>query len=291
MLVVTNGSPKTSFALVGSGNLSKGGFVSNVECWLYTEAAEHVQALREWFDRHFEDSKPLTAEMINQYRPKYKTAQNATRIVSKQQLAIEATVSHIQGATLKRRQAAINAAKRYMKSGKFAHSWAKASHGVDRLRSSLDYPRFDFSKQQWAGFYSNFALGHLIPIYRDRLFQKKAKLRAAFEHLIDDAIPAHTRLSAVLNKTGRLYMPRVGLNTVSKILACHDRKEWPVYNGRVEIALDEYGYHVARTGDAAEKYLAFKKAMLEFMKDADIPDVVALDCFFNFTFQKSQKKN
>src|SRR5437867_934465 len=103
VLVVTNGSPKTSFALVGSGNLSKGGFVSNVECWLYTEAAEHVQALREWFDRHFEDSKPLTAEMINQYRPKYKTAQNATRIVSKQQLAIEATVSHIQGATLKRR--------------------------------------------------------------------------------------------------------------------------------------------------------------------------------------------
>jgi HKD family nuclease len=290
VLIVMNGPQNASFALVGSGNLSRGGFISNVECWLYTEAVEHVQALTKWFNEHFGNSKPVTPEIIKQYRPKYKRAQKASKIIGKQQRAIEEALTEIQAATLKRRKAAINAASRYMASEKFARSWAKASQEVARLRSSLDYPYFNFSKQQWAEFYANFTLGHLIPIYRDRLFKKKARVRAAFAHLIDDTKPAQARLSAVVNKTGSLSISRVGLNTVSKVLACHDRKTWPVYNGRVEAALDEYGYHVARTSDTAVKYLAFREAMLAFMKDANIPDVIALDCFFNFTFKKSQQK-
>jgi len=43
VLLVTNSSPRSSFALVGSGNLSKGGFVTNVECWLYIRGVAVVQ--------------------------------------------------------------------------------------------------------------------------------------------------------------------------------------------------------------------------------------------------------
>lgn len=64
-----------TFAVVGSGNLSKGGLVSNVECALYTEDATLVKRLSIWFDEVFGAAKPITEEVIKAYSYEYSRSQ------------------------------------------------------------------------------------------------------------------------------------------------------------------------------------------------------------------------
>src|ERR1700726_4626301 len=45
--------------IVGSGNLSSGGLLGNVECGLFTSSETEVNTLRAWFDACWKASAPL----------------------------------------------------------------------------------------------------------------------------------------------------------------------------------------------------------------------------------------
>ena len=84
-------------------------------------------------------------------------------------------------------------------------------------------------------------------------------------------------------------MPGFGVATVSKILASHDPKTWPVYNNRVAAVLDDFGYKAERGAGPAGRYLAYKKAMADFMADCKAKDTLALDAFFLDASGKTEK--
>ena len=63
-------------------------------------------------------------------------------------------------------------------------------------------------------------------------------------------------LPSVLNEGKSLYVPGFRLNAVTKVLAAYDRKTWPVYNRRVEGALNDFGYPKRRAVGKADQYLA-----------------------------------
>ena len=291
VLIVGASSANGSFALVGSGNLSRGGFATNVECWLYTSAKDQVAALTLWFDGHFDKSTDLNLKAIKDYDPRYRKAQKAAKAISHEQKGIEQELEEIRVAKIADRARAVKEAQIYFRSPKFLKSWRESSRKVDRLRDALDYPDLNVTKKGWESFYDNWTLGHLVPIYRDRVIKDRQRLQGALKHLIDDSIPVTNRLASVLDKSGKFYISGMGLNTVSKILACHDRKQWPVYNEPVETALREFGYDFPRSGSRAMKYLAFKRAMESFMKDSKARDVVALDRFFHFISQGVKSKS
>jgi phosphatidylserine/phosphatidylglycerophosphate/cardiolipin synthase-like enzyme len=72
-VLVVSGEQSRDFAVVGSGNLSAGGFRDNVECSLFTDDQELVSDLSGWFD---EVSKTLAVKLeepvIRLYEPLYK---------------------------------------------------------------------------------------------------------------------------------------------------------------------------------------------------------------------------
>lgn len=72
------------FAIVGSGNLSPGGLLNNIECSLYTGDKGLLLRLTNWFDRLFgEDASPVTAPVINAYEPSHQAARRRAKEVQK----------------------------------------------------------------------------------------------------------------------------------------------------------------------------------------------------------------
>ena len=65
---------KARFAIVGSGNLSKGGLHNNCECGVFVSNRLTVDALCAWFDAQFAAGSPLNEQMIKAYEPDYKKA-------------------------------------------------------------------------------------------------------------------------------------------------------------------------------------------------------------------------
>jgi HKD family nuclease len=65
---------KLRFAIVGSGNLSKGGLLANVECSAYIDRSDSLSQLKSWFDHLFCVATPITKDLIAEYEPCYKNA-------------------------------------------------------------------------------------------------------------------------------------------------------------------------------------------------------------------------
>jgi HKD family nuclease len=63
------------FAIVGSGNLSGGGLLNNIECSLYTEDGGVLLRLKRWFDTLFYDERAssVTPSVIKECEPFHRT--------------------------------------------------------------------------------------------------------------------------------------------------------------------------------------------------------------------------
>jgi hypothetical protein len=70
----SNDTHKLRFAIVGSGNLSQGGLLDNVECSAYIDGPESVLQLKSWFERLFTLATPISVDLIREYEPRYRNA-------------------------------------------------------------------------------------------------------------------------------------------------------------------------------------------------------------------------
>jgi predicted RNA-binding protein with PUA-like domain len=68
--------PDRGFAIVGSGNLSGGGLLDNIECSLYTDDNRVLFRLKRWFDALFYDerSSSVASSLIKKYEPFHQMA-------------------------------------------------------------------------------------------------------------------------------------------------------------------------------------------------------------------------
>lgn len=78
-----------SFAIVGSGNLSRGGLQGNVECGVYTNDSATVAELCHWFDKLFQRSPCLTPEGVLDYKRKWDKLQAAAKKLREEQAEAE----------------------------------------------------------------------------------------------------------------------------------------------------------------------------------------------------------
>lgn len=276
------------FALVGSGNLSEGGLRTNVECFIYTAEDSHILQLVSWFNDLFQQAHEFGEDDIRAYEPKYKKVRQAVSNIQKQQKKVEQIIADRQIAFLAQRQQAVKRAKQDFQKTDFADGWQKRKDSTELMKRLLHYPTFDFSKEEWKKFYGVYELGHLIPIYRDRVFRQEKRLKEALRLLIDETKPIGDRLKAVLDRGGSHAISGLRINTVSKILAVHDPSRWPVYNSPVATTLRHFGYQPPRGGGLAGKYEAYAKLMQEFMKECSARDVYALDWFFYWFAQEKK---
>jgi hypothetical protein len=282
----------SKFALVGSGNLSAGGLGDNVECWLYSDDVGVVRQVTAWFDTQLADplkAQPLRAPAIATYLPKYQKAQKFKTHVRRLQREAEDAIVEEHEATMHRWKQAVQEAHRYFRTKKFRHDWSQRVTAIPAMRRALAYPSFEFGVSGWKAFYDILAFGHLIEINRDSTFYNHAaKLRAAFRHLVDEAIDIEDRLNDVLERGGSYRIPGVNLNIVTKVLLVHAPSRWPVFNGAVKKALRHFDYVPPRGASPGRKYLAYAELMERFRTESGAKKLAHLDTFFFHKFDANR---
>jgi HKD family nuclease len=272
------------FAIVGSGNLSAGGFRDNVECSVFVNDKGLVDDLQHWFDAVFTDedaTRTLTNPDIQEYEPKFKKARRHSAAIRKAQQQVQAKLAEQHSGELRRWRQALAAAKKYFKSDQFANWYpGEKKAAAKKIKTSLAYPVFNFSLAGWDEFYGIWDLGRLRQAWKSPAWKQHVKVQQGFRQLIDENIPVEERLSAVLDHDGKHKVTGVGLNIISKVLAVHKPKLWPVFNSPIEETLKAFEYHLPRGMRPSSKYLAFSEMMRKFMVESGAPDMLALDCFF-----------
>jgi HKD family nuclease len=271
-----------AFVVVGSGNLSEGGFVKNIECGLFSRDPKLYALFDRWFEKLFSNdaiSKQLREPDIRRYKKKWKAAREANRKIEELQRDAEAEIGERHRAGLENWNEAIALAKRFFGSQRAKKHYAAGRAGTAKeIKRVLRYPQFDFDRSGLEDFYRIHALGHLIEIRKESVWRQKSKLQAALRHLTDDSKSLETRLEAVLD--GRYRVTGVGLNFLTKVLAAHAPSRFTVWNDVVRQALEDFGYEHARGLSKAQKYLEFAELMRRFLKASGARSTLELDAFF-----------
>jgi HKD family nuclease len=282
----------SSFAIVGSGNLSRGGLQTNVECSAYVQERKDVEALSRWFDEMFKNAAPLTSSVVADYEKRWKFLKGAKKELRKKEQELEKQFRENIEAEMEQWDDAVSKAKQYFRSQGFDSDYQRQKHGAALIRQYLKFPRFDFTKSDWEGFYSVLQLGHLIPLYRDRVYARRQRLQKGLKALIALNGDTLSVLDEFLRKNGKHHIKGFGLNAISKVLAVHKPEEWVVYNSPVEETLRRFGYIPPRGASVAEKYGAFVRMMDKFRRATGAKDAFALDAFFYWYWsQKDQPKS
>jgi HKD family nuclease len=164
-VLIVSGTKGGDFAVVGSGNLSAGGFRDNVECSLFTDDQELVSDLSVWFE---EVSKAFAVKLeepvIRRYEPLYKKYQSRLRKLTQQESADLRKIDKEVEATLRDWKKAVLDAKAFFRGPKFMEQWKEHQDAILRIRASLDYPRFAFNYDGLKKFLNIKQFGNLAPI-------------------------------------------------------------------------------------------------------------------------------
>ena len=280
-VLIVSGTQSGDFAVVGSGNLSAGGFRNNVECSLFTDDQKLVSDLCTWFEEISETfTVKLEESVIRRYEPLYKKYQSRLRELTKHESNDLRKIDKEVAATLRHWDKAVSDAKAYFESAKFMEQWKESRNAISKIRMSLDYPRFSVTPDGLKEFFGIKEFGNLGPIWihKQELLRKLDKIGSAFGILINDNREPLARFEEVIS--GKSKVKFMSMNVLTKVLAAHDEKKWPVYNSKVEGVLRRYGYEIPRGLTPAEKYLAYARLMRKFAAETDAKDVYALDRFF-----------
>jgi len=275
-----------NFAIVGSGNLSRGGLQGNVECAAFIESGAVLKELAKWFDGLFEAATPLRDGVISDYERKWKSLRKRTKELCDEQRKLQDDFSVKTAAVMKHWDDAVNAAKTYMKSPRYEATYEGRKAGGNRIKEFLDYPAFDFDMDGWNGFYSVTELGHLIAIRKYQVFRKKKRLQDGLKELIASDGQVPKVLNEFPSPRGKYRINGLGLNAISKVLAVHAPQKWAVHNKPVAKALKKFGYIPPRGASEAEKFMAFIQMMDTFKAATGLPDAYAIDAFFLDVYSK-----
>jgi HKD family nuclease len=280
VLLVDNS--RRAFVVVGSGNLSNGGFLENIECGLYSDDKRVFSALDGWFEELFSNellTKQLREPDIRRYKKRFDAAKKANKAVKQLQQEAEDDIGEQHRAGLGNWKQAVTLANAFFKSTRFKNHYVpKRATTTKEIKTALRYPKFDFNKDGLGDFYKIQALGHLIEVRKPRVWKQHKKLQAGLRYLVDDSKPMEARLHAVLD--GRFKVEGVGLNFLTKVLAVHDPMRFTVFNQPIAKALYYFKYERTRGYTQAKRYLEFAELMKRFLKESDGRSSLDLDAFF-----------
>jgi HKD family nuclease len=277
----------TTHVIVGSANLSRGGFVENTECSAYLSDQDSVASISGWFSELWDQSFPLTSELCRAYRARYDIT-DALRSALKR--AIDDASDELEMTQFAwRRTEAIEEARRYFKTSAGLEAAQLRLQALDRIRRCLKPPTFEFTKADWLEFLRIPEFGSLKRIDRDTA-NHIPKIRKAFLHLANESIPLATRINDVVPLCSRYHVDNIGKNIVTKLMAMLRPKERPVYNERVENTLIAFGYPLGGSKTFGQQYEAFCRDIQSFAKGCGFSEVLSIDSFFEYYSRKRMKK-
>jgi HKD family nuclease len=266
--------PSRSFGIVGSGNLSHGGLLSNVECSLYTSRSEDVTALKHWFQFQWA-AAPEFAKTYQAYISEY-------QVLRLQRKTIEEKIE-----TATRAQADREVTWQRRRAIKLSAAYFKSPHGraeveariaaIQKMRQLLHYPDFTFNAGEWQDFLRIPELGRIRLGHEQKIISSLPALIIILKKL-----PQFKSVGAAVEALQR--QQGIGRNLATKLLAVYDPDKNVVVNEPVQSALRALQYDSELdselTGQAYEKFLKDLAPFIEECESARFPPGPALDAFF-----------
>jgi HKD family nuclease len=261
--------------IVGSGNLSSGGLLRNVECGLLTSSARDVNALTAWFDACWNASPPL-AKTLDDYVAKYQRISAARKTID----------AHIEAATREqadkeatwRRKTAINMASDYWRSREGRADVRAREHAIEKMRGLLHYPAWEFGADEWSQFLRIPELGRIRLGHEQLTISGLPQVRGTLKKLTTKSMNGAKLVEDLQS------VPGIGRNLATKLLAVYRPEQFVVVNGPVESALRAFGYEIEISSRISGKgYETFLKELEEFIQESeslDLSPAPALDAFF-----------
>ncbi len=268
----------SSFAIVGSGNLTGGGLSTNVECGVLIDDQARLDELATWSVQLARET--LSAEIIKEYKMIHAAAARAAWQSRKTNEKLKQLLSHSRKENHARPLPAWNIAAllremdEYLSTAEGAESLKNRINGAREIRTDLDMPNFKFDKAGWGSFYGIVEFGRIRQSYK-AMSSETPRLRKALRLLTADPLDEET-LEQILAVDGEYHVRGLGTNLVSKILTVYDRHRWPVFNDRVKKTFEHYGLKVEW---GATHYLAFSAMIRQVLSRRGKPDFWELDAF------------
>ncbi len=263
-----------SFGIVGSGNLSRGGLLSNVECSLYTSRQTDVTALQHWFKVQWA-AAPDVAKTYEKYIADY-------QLLDPQRKTIDAKIGAATKAQADReatwqRGHAIKLSAAYFKSLHGKEEVQSRLSAIEKMRKLLHYPDFTFSVGEWQEFLRIPELGRIRLGHEQKTIDSLPTLIPILKKLpnFKSVGPA---VEALQSQRG------IGRNLATKLLAVYNPDKNVVVNEPVQSALRAFEYDreldFEMTGPSYEKFLKDLAPFIEECEIARLAPAPALDAFF-----------
>lgn len=259
----------SGLGIVGSGNLTAGGQMRNIECGALIRKSSEIEQLERWFESL--KAVRLTQQIIDEYRPLDRRAKEQERQLDGS--GERARLLRVDKCDWRCDELIADfAAFLNSKTGK--KSLRSRIGGAQRIRTALNMPHLNFDRNGFSEFYRIPEFGRIRKAYPE-MAQKPRALRQAFHFLIAKPLDAD-RLRAVLNRRDQYHVVGLGMNQISKVLTVFKRNYWPLLNSPVRKTLGYYGYMI---GFGAEDYLRFAEEMRICLGEMGNVDFWAFDAF------------
>ena len=145
------------FAIVGSGNLTGGGQLHNIECAVYVDDKLGVQELRAWYD--YLIAKPLSSRIIEAYRPVYERAGNLKDKAVSPSSELAAALND--GYSDWYEDIFLNEMTDFLSTQTGATALEGRISGAKRIHDALGMSLFNFKQAGWAEFYGTWDFGRI----------------------------------------------------------------------------------------------------------------------------------
>jgi PLD-like domain len=272
--LVTSGG--YSQAIVGSSNLSSGGFSANIECNLYTAGQSVAQELLGWFADQWSIAHGLDSEFFQTYVAEHDKI-NQQRVFL--QIKVEQSQDTLASLEAKwRRKEALHKACAYWKTEEGLQSARHNEKAISEMRTILHFPGFEFTGANYSEFVRLLEFGRIRLAYVEQTIAALPQLKAALKGI------GRTTTSSSYNRLDEVY--GLGPNLTSKLLAVFDPQQFIVVNGPVERALLSFGFSQEDLDPmSGVKYERFLKELHPFIEEAGAQNLLpaaALDAFFYF---------
>lgn len=287
VLITTSANNEGDFAIVGSGNLSGGGLCHNVECGVYVENQNLISQLRKWFDKQFERSSRLTDEGVALYAKSCRKNSKSRKKLEEQELDLRTQIDEYASAKMDEWDRAVKEAKTFFATSDFERSRKNRRKAAEDIQDALKSPQFNFDARGLDKFFAIWSLGRLRAGQKPKISGCLRRFQEGLRALIVDPEVA---LPKILEPNGMYKIPGSSLNTISKILACHEPASWPVLNRKVKDVLRDFGYRAPRGATTTNQYLAYRDLMKKFSAACGRKmDAFELDAFFVDCWKRSKK--
>lgn len=252
-------SKKSTSLILGSSNISKGGFSKNIEANIILRNKSVIKRSKLFFENLFlkteegGNSIDLDYSFIKDYERAHK---NFKKMAKKSNYILSDFLDNIKKKTavrIKDRKKLIKDACKFVKTQKYRDEKKRRDELIRTWRKKLDVPGFkSISQDDWHSLYSEGSLGRLRAKWRDKLWNSRGKLLRRLRCVCNDSVPIEERIDEVLNKENKLEGLEIA--TITKILTIHNPNKYGVSNDRVKDFMKKYGATYPRGISKGRKY-------------------------------------